>query len=109
MRGKYSKIIGLLAILFTSNCFGDGKIIKMWFAGPDDPNHADIVQLQIEGGLSTEGCDLTYSAIRVDGTRQHMISFALAAYMSQTPVKVTLNPNDKYYGTRCAISRINNE
>ena len=81
----------------------------MWFSGPDDPNHTDIVQLQIEGGLNTEGCDLTYTAIRVSEDRNHMISFAIAAYMSQTPVRLILNPSDKYFGTRCTVARINNE
>ncbi|MGH1486481.1 MAG: hypothetical protein ACRBCI_09695 [Cellvibrionaceae bacterium] len=106
---KYGFITMAIMTLLATNCFADGKIIKMWFAGPDDPNHTNIVQLQIEGGLATEGCDLTYAAIRTGEDREHLISFAIAAYMSQTPVRLTLNPSDKYFGTRCTVARINNE
>ncbi len=109
MKKNGLNILGACAIFLGSDCFADGKILKMWFAGPDDPNHPNIVQLQIEGGVGSEGCDLTYAAIRTGEERKHMISFAIAAYMSQTPVRLTLNPSDKYYGTRCTVARINNE
>ncbi len=100
-------ILTIVASLHSLNSQADGVIRSILFAGPDDNNHANVVQIQIEGGFNVEGCDLTYAAIRVDETRKHLISFALTAYVSKIPVSVQLNPNDVYFGSRCTISRIN--
>ena len=105
---------GLLLSAFSTFARADGRIIQIDFSGPDDPVHPDVVQLTIEGGFNVAGCDSGYAAIRNDSKRQHLISFALAAYESGRSVTVVLNPSDKYFPSqnapngRCTISRISN-
>lgn len=96
--------IGLLVL--SVNAWADGKITGLVFSGPDDPSHQNIVQIQIEGGFSYGNCNTTFAAIRNSQDRQHMISFALAAYATGKPVAVKLNQSDTYYSDRCTISRI---
>ncbi len=48
----------------------------------------------------------SYAAIRNTEDRQHLISFALTAFVSKEPVVVVLNGGDKYFADRCTISRI---
>lgn len=104
------KIISLtLMMVLATAANAAGEITAIWFAGPDDPNHVDVVQIQISGGYSMVGCDSSYAAIRNDANRAHMISFALAAYVSKDPVAVVLNPSDKYFSDRCTISRISTD
>ena len=106
---------GLVLSAFSSFAQADGRIIQIDFSGPDDPNHPDVVQIVLEGGYTVAGCDSTYAAIRSDSRRQHLISFVLEAYVSGRPVKVVLNPADKYYPAsnapngRCTIARISNQ
>ena len=108
-------VAGLFLSAFSSFARADGRITQIDFSGPDDPNHPDVVQITIEGGYSVAGCDSTYAAIRSDSRRQHLISFALEAYLSGRPVRVVLNAADKYYPApnaangRCTISRISNQ
>ncbi len=106
-----SKIVfSLLTIFLSSHAFSDGVITDIWFSGPDDFGHSDIVQIYIGNDFSVPGCHESFSAIRNTSDRQHMISFAIAAYISKEPVRVVLNANDTYFGTgsatRCTISRI---
>jgi hypothetical protein len=108
-------ISAVLLSAFSSLAYADGRILQIDFCGPDDPNHPDVVQISIEGGFSVAGCDSIYAAIRNDSRRQHMISFLLDSYANGRPVKVVLNPNDKYYPAanaangRCTIARISNQ
>ncbi len=76
-------------------------------SGPDDSSHSDVVQIMIQGGFSENGCNTQFAAIRKEG-REHLISFALAAYMAKEPVKEILNTADKYHSDRCTIRRISN-
>ena len=110
---KYFKLFSFLGLtLFSFTSLGAGKITAIWHSGPDDPSHANVIQIQIEGGfaqeINAEGCNPNYAAIRNTQERQHMISYLLAAYATKERVGVVLNPADKYYtnGGRCTISRI---
>ncbi len=100
------KLVVVISSVFTSQVNADGKIIGINFSGPDDPNHINIVQFQIEGGFASAGCNVQFAAIRNTEDRQHLISFALAAFASKEPVVVVLNGGDKYFADRCTISRI---
>lgn len=95
----------LISLLFSNLAIADGKITRIYFSGPDDGSHSNVVQIMIEGGFSTSGCNTQFAAIRKEG-REHLISFALAAYATGEPVKVVLNAGDKYNGDRCTIMRI---
>ena len=97
-------VISLVA--FSSNCFASGVITGLNFSGPNDGSHQNIVQIQIAGGYNVEGCNQRFAAIRNIPEQQHMISFALAAYMAKEPVNIALLPSDKYHSDRCAIHRI---
>ena len=45
------KIISLtLMMVLATAANAAGEITAIWFAGPDDPNHVDVVQIQISGG-----------------------------------------------------------
>lgn len=115
IRLSRTKAAGILLAILPSLALADGRIVQIDCSGPDDPNHPDVVQIAIEGGFNVAGCDSTYAAIRNDARRQHLISFALAAYESGRPVKVVLNPSDKYFPSqnapngRCTIARISNQ
>jgi hypothetical protein len=105
---KTLSLLGLLAISFNS--VGTGRITSVGFSGPDDPNHANIIQFEIEGGFSTEynaqGCNVTFVAIRNTQDRQHLISYLLTAYTTKEKIGLVLNPSDKYYDDRCTVARI---
>jgi len=96
-------LIGLMVIASHVHA---GIITGVNFSGPDDPHHPNIVQITIEGGFNNVDCDQTLAAIRNTDDRQHLISYALAAFVSKQPVVIVLNGVDKYFGTRCTISRI---
>ncbi len=99
-------VTALLILFFSASALSDGKITNIWMSGPDDPNHINIVQITIEGGFSTVGgCSAQHAAVRIEG-REHLVSFILAAYKTEEPIKVVLNPADKYYADRCTISRV---
>ncbi len=87
-----------------------GLITDMWFSGEKDQNHADVVQIYVANGISVNGCHSSLAAIRNTESNQHLISFALAAYISKQPVTVVVDSTDTYFvsGTdsRCTISRI---
>jgi hypothetical protein len=98
---------GLLGgLLMATSYTYAGKISSITFSGPDDPNHPNVVQITIEGGFNAGDCDQTFAAIRKDDDRNHIISFALAAYASKQSISVVLNESDKYFLSRCTISRI---
>lgn len=105
--------VGLLAV-FPALAFADGRITQIDFCGPDDPSHPNVVQVVTETPFSVAGCDSTYAAIRVDAAHQAMIDFVKEAYVSGRPVKIVLNPNEKYYPAanapngRCVIARVSN-
>ena|SRR5436190_10532540 len=107
-------VAALSLCALSSFAHADGRITQIDFSGPDDPTHPNVVQITIEGGFSVAGCDSTYAAIRSDSSRQHMINFAIAAYVNGQPVRIVLNPNEKYYPSsnapngRCTIARISN-
>ncbi len=100
--------IGLLAL--SSESMSAGRITSIAFSGPDDPNHINIVQIEIEGGFSGEGnaqgCNPSLAAIRNSPDRQYLISYLLTAYATKEKIKLVLNPTDKYLNDRCTISRI---
>jgi len=108
-------VSALLLSAFSSLAQADGRITQIDFSGPDDPSHPDVVQISIEGGFNVAGCDSTYAAVRNDSRRLHMISFLLDSYINGRPIKVVLNPNDKYFPSsnapngRCTIARISNQ
>lgn len=97
-------------IIVNSQAMSAGRVTHIWFSGPDDPNHTDVIQIAIEGGFSGEynagGCDSSLAAIRNSSERQHLISFLLTAYATKEKIGVALNPSDKYHTNRCTISRI---
>lgn len=110
---KYFKLFSFFGFaLFSFTALGEGKITAIWYSGPDDMSHANVIQIQIEGGFAKEinaaGCNPHYAAIRNTQERQHMISYLLTAYTTKEKVGVILNPADKYYtdDDRCTISRI---
>jgi len=81
-----------------------GKITRIDFVGKNDTYHADVVQLQIEGGFNAGNCNTQFAAILKDDN--HLISFALAAYMAKENVNVQLSQTVSYYPGRCTISSI---
>ena len=93
-------------LIMSSNSYAAGKITGIDFSGPDDPNHPNIVQIQIEGGYNTGSCNNRFAAIRDTADRKNMVAFALKAYLSKEPVNILLNKEDKYFSNRCTISRI---
>lgn len=103
----------LIAAL-ASMAAADGRISQIDYCGPDDPNHPNVVQIVTETPFSVAGCDSTFAAIRVDAAHQAMIDFVKEAYVAGRPIKVVLNPNDKYYPAanapngRCVIARVSN-
>jgi hypothetical protein len=104
------KKIALLSLFLISfNSIGTGRITSVSFSGPDDPNHAHIVQFEIEGGFSGEynaqSCNATFAAIRNTADRQHLISYLLTAYTTKEKIGLVLNPSDKYYDDRCTVAR----
>ncbi|WP_281628852.1 hypothetical protein [Vibrio sp. St2] len=108
---KLIKLLLALGItLFSPVSLSAGPVKVITFSGPDDMNHANIVQIEIEGGLANEilaeGCNTRFAAIRNTLERQHMISYVLAAYATKESVQLVLNPSDKYFQDRCTISRI---
>jgi hypothetical protein len=103
----YIIVAGLM--LVSPITFAAGLIKGVNFSGPDDPSHSNIVQIHIEGGYDIAGCDVRFAAIRNTEDRKHLISFALAAFVSKTPVVVSLNTSDKYYADRCTISRLSSD
>ncbi|EGU61589.1 hypothetical protein VINI7043_16053 [Vibrio nigripulchritudo ATCC 27043] len=98
------------ASLFSAASLSAGPIIGISFSGPDDINHANIVQIELGGGLANEylaeGCNTRFAAIRNTLERQHMISYALAAHTTKKSVTLVLNSSDKYFQDRCTVSRI---
>ena len=106
--------VALVAVASPQSAFADGRITQIDFCGPDDPNHPNVVQIVTEQPFATAGCDQTFAAVRVDSAHQHMIDFIKEAYVSGRPIKVVLNPNEKYYPTsnapngRCVIARVSN-
>lgn len=94
--------------MISSTAFAGGKITGINFSGPDDGNHPNIVQIQIEGGFNSGDCDTQFAAIRNTPDRKHLISFALIAYTTKEPVDVALNGADKYFASRCTISTMSN-
>lgn len=105
--------VALMAVL-PAVALADGRITQIDYCGPDDPNHPNVVQIVTESPFSVAGCDSTFAAIRVDAAHQAMIDFVKEAYVSGRPIKIVLNPNDKYYPSanapngRCAIARVSN-
>lgn len=105
-----------IALMFMCMCFSaaanaanTGKLTAIMFSGPDDPNHANIVQIMIEGGFSNGACDPTLAAVRNTPDRKELIAFLLTAYATNQSVTIVLNPNDAYFGTRCSIARVSNQ
>lgn len=96
-------------LLSMNTAFAAGRITQINVAGPDDPNHPNVVQLVIEGGVSGGTCDTTFSAIRNTADRKELIAYAFTAYASGQSVNIVLNTTDKYFGSRCTISRISNQ
>lgn len=104
----------LLLATFVPFAAADGRITQIDFCGPDDPNHPNVVQIVTETPFSVAGCDATFAAVRMDAAHQAMVEFVKEAYVSGRPIKIVLNPNDKYYPSanapngRCAIARVSN-
>lgn len=104
----------LLALLCTATALSGhvaaadiGTIEKISMAGPNDPNHPNVVQLKFtEPVITVPGCSTTYTAIRVQADTEHLISLAMSAAMTSTPVEVRIDGNDKYTTDRCAIYTI---
>ena len=101
-----AKSILISLIVIAPPAFADGKIVGINFSGPSDPHHGNVVQIQIEGGFQTSGCNTVFAAIETSDENKHLISFALTAYATQEPISVVLNGNSKYFSDRCTISRI---
>jgi hypothetical protein len=103
---NFVKSIIISLMIIAPSAFAAGEITGLNFSGPDDPNHPNVIQIQIEGGFNSGSCDATFAAIRNTEDRKHLISFALTAFASKEPVTVVLNGSDKYFSERCTISRI---
>lgn len=99
-----------IVALLSSSAFAanEGKITRMGFSSSNSiwgPAHSDIVQLEITGGYNAPNCHSQYAAIRK--SEEHLISAALAAYISGKDVMVQISSSDTYYdGTRCIIKDI---
>ncbi len=108
---KTGKILWVLFIPFLSTAAlatNTGLITRMGFSGSNSiwgTNHSDIVQIRIEGGFSAENCDPIHAAIKKSD--EHLVSAALAAFISGKTISVQLNDSETYYdGTRCIIRDI---
>lgn len=99
--------IGIVTFIsHVSLAANEGVITHIAFAGENMGSHPNVVQIQVEGGYDFTGCDKINAAIRKNDT--HLISAALSAYISKTPIKVWLNSSDKYYPAqdRCVITYV---
>ena len=104
---KLVRLMFLLLSIFICNFVkADGVILGITSAGPDFTGYPGVMQIRIEGGFDTSGCNTTYAAIRNTSNRSHLVGVLLAAYTTQKPVSIVLNPADKYSGDRCTVSRI---
>jgi len=106
MNNKVIKLLFISLSIVFSHVQAAGKITGINFSGPDDPNHPNIIQIQIEGGYNSGDCNTQFAAIRDSADRKHLISFAIAAYATKEPVTIVVNNSDKYFQDRCTISRI---
>lgn len=103
------RLLFLLALLFstTASAVNRGVISRIDFSGNKSAwgsPHSNIVQLYIEDGFDNPICQNTkFAAIRTDD--DHLISAALAAFMTGKIVSVQLSNTDTYYdGNRCVIT-----
>ena len=99
----------LFAFSATTYAANQGVITGIWVAGPDDPNHPNVVQISIAGGFSSGACHPTVAAVRSTADRKELIAFLLAAYTTNQSVTVVLNPSDVYFDSRCTIARVSNQ
>ncbi|MGR6870982.1 hypothetical protein ACU6U9_01445 [Pseudomonas sp. HK3] len=96
----------LLLVSLESFAANSGIITSLGAAGTDSLSHKDIFQLTIEGGFNSGDCNSTFAAIRKDDT--HLISLAMMAYATKTPVSIFLKETDIYHApdNRCTIHLI---
>lgn len=61
------KVLFLVGCLMLCSSYAQAavKITNLWFCGPDDQNHPNVVQMTIKGGFLSGSCDSSYAAIRL--------------------------------------------
>lgn len=108
---KKAALFLICLTLFVVEAFATeyGTIKYLLTAGPNDPNHPNVVQLNFGAPvLNVAGCNQYFAAIRKDGKNDHLIILAMTAAAEKKQVIMELNPADVYYtpDSRCTISRL---
>lgn len=99
-------MLGTILLASQLEASNQGTITRIMFSSSNSTwghNHSNLVQLEITGGYSVDGCNADFAAIRKE--EEHLVSAALAAYVAGRTVSIQLNKADTYYdGSRCIIS-----
>lgn len=103
---KQACIVGALVSSVSASA-AVGTITTLLFAGPNDPNHPNVVQFAITGGVNggVGPCNGQITAVRNTPENQHIISMLLTAYAMNQTIDILQDQSDFYFGDRCTISR----